>query len=470
MMKRFEGHSTSQRKVKRVLLIATGSLAAALVIPTGVLLLASGTYKSPAYMKPWSQSYARSFDDPRLQLAAHGILAASGHNMQPWRIRMDGQQPDVFYLYADAARQTIEVDPLNRQMMVTQGTFLEYVRVAGEELGYALEIQLFPHGAYDEHRLTESMGQRAVARISLRHKEAQPSKPSSSAGSSAHSAASTSTASTAHSAVSTSTASSPPSPASTSSASPSSRSFPASPSSPPSLLSALYPFLFWPDTNRSAYRSAPLTDGQANSLRSMGDDTLTVEVYEDQENRGKLDRYAIDAAKIEAGVSRVMAESERIFRANEFEKNRYRYGFSIEGQGTSGPMKHVLQGLITLFPSMNRGKTASDRFVQSVEDSVKHTPAYVLIRSRDNSREAQVKAGMLYSRLLLQAHALGLAVQPLSQALEEYPEMKPVYKGIHRDYAPDSSTIQMLLRIGQPEKKAPLSMRRDLTDFITADE
>lgn len=57
-------------------------------------------------------------------------------------------------------------------------------------------------------------------------------------------------------------------------------------------------------------------------------------------------------------------------------------------------------------------------------------------------------------------------MQPLSQALEEYPEMNELYSGIHLDYAPEGGTIQMLVRIGKPEEQVPQSMRRDVMDLI----
>jgi hypothetical protein len=292
-----------------------------------------------------------------------------------------------------------------RQMMVTQGTFLEYVRIAGLNHGYAVDIRLFPDGAYDEGRLAESMVRKAVAKVTLRKAAVSPSP--------------------------------------------------------------LYAFLFQPDTNRGPYRLTPLTDQQAEALQSLGTDKLAVEVFRNMDDLSSLGGHVMQAAKAEAGVPQVMEESERIFRANEYAKNRYRYGFSVEGQGTAGIMKHMLQGVVTLFPSMNRGQGASDRFVQSTQAAVDHTPAYAIIRSGDNSRESQVLSGMLYSRLVLQAHSLGLAVQPLSQALEEYPEMAGIYAAIHRDYAPQGGTLQMLVRIGQPVKEAPLSMRRDVRELFS---
>jgi hypothetical protein len=125
-----------------------------------------------------------------------------------------------------------------------------------------------------------------------------------------------------------------------------------------------------------------------------------------------------------------------------------------------------LQGLVTVFPSLNSGKAASDMFIQSTRTSVDNTPAYTMIITNDNSRSSQVKSGMLYSRLILTAHRLGFVMQPLSQVLEEYPEMKEPYTSIHRDYASDGGTIQMLVRLGRPTKEVPQSMRRDVMDLI----
>ncbi len=394
-----------KRKVKRVLGRIAAAVSGCILVPAVVLSASSGIFRSPAYLEPWQKDYYRQFQDVRVQVAAHGLLAANGHNMQPWFIRTDAGDAGVFYLYADSSRQSPEVDPMARQMMVTQGAFLEYVRVAGAELGYEVEIGLFPHGTYEEGRLKESMVRKAAAKVTLRKAAVSPSP--------------------------------------------------------------LYSFLFQPDTNRGPYRPAPLTDQESEALQALGTDKLDVEVFRDRGDLDRLGGYIMQAAKVEAGVPRVMEESERIFRANEYEKNRYRYGFSVEGQGTAGMMKHVLQGMVTLFPSMNRGQGASDRFVQSTQAAVDHTPAYAIIRSRDNSRESQVLSGMLYSRLVLQAHSLGLAVQPLSQALEEYPEMAGIYAAIHRDYAPQGGTLQMLVRVGQPVKEAPLSMRRDVRELFS---
>lgn len=395
----------NRRKVKKKMVIIFSCIGALFIIVFASLFIISGIFEKPKYLDPWQKTYWQKFDDPRIQLAAHGLLASNGHNMQPWKIRLDKNDPGVFYLYADSERLTSQVDPDARQLMITQGTFLEYVNIAGDELGYKTTIDLFPEGDYNEQKLWESMKTKPVAKITLTKTNPK--------------------------------------------------------------VSPLYNFIFLSDTNRSEYLSTGLTSEQIKQLENTNADAdLSIKIFQDKENMNKLNNYAMQGATIEADVDRIMKESENIFRANEYQKNKYRYGFSVEGQGTSGIMQHIMQGLVTVFPGMNSGKAASDTFVQSTRKSVNNTPAYALIVTEDNSRSSQVKSGMLYSRLILKAHQLGLVMQPLSQALEEYPEMKKPYSSIHHDYAPDGNTIQMLLRLGKPTEEVPQSMRRDVMDLI----
>ncbi|WP_379160188.1 Acg family FMN-binding oxidoreductase [Paenibacillus sp. sgz5001063] len=375
------------------------------VLLVGVLYTASGAFKKAKYLDPWKRDYASQFEDPRLQVAAYGLLAANGHNMQPWTIRLDKHNPLKLSLYTDYTRLALESDPLARQTLVSQGTFLEYLRIAGEQLGYQAEMKLFPNGEYDEQNLSESMKQKAVAEITL-VKTAPRVNP-------------------------------------------------------------LFDSMFLPDTNRMAYKPDPLTPEQIEQLKQTNDDKdLTLNILTDSASIQKLGAYGVEGTAIETGLTRMNEESARIFRSNEYQKNQYRYGFSFEGQGTTGAKKHLLQGLITLFPSMNNEKASTKLAVQSAREAADHSPAYALILSKDNSRTSQVKAGMLYSRLILAGHEQGLVMQPLSQVLEEYPEMKELYTRIHKEYAPGGETIQLLVRMGQQTRETPLSMRREVTELI----
>ncbi|MDQ0194092.1 Acg family FMN-binding oxidoreductase [Paenibacillus wynnii] len=394
-----------KRGIKKVVLMILSGLAVLLILTLVVLFASSGIMKQPLYLQPWERTYSEQFDDPRIRLAAHGLLAANGHNMQPWKIRLDTKDSRVFYLYADSDRLAKQVDPYARQTMISQGTFLEYVQVAGGELGYKTVLELFPDGNYDEQNLIEDMSIKPVAKVTLMKTSPQHSP--------------------------------------------------------------LYSFIFSPDTNRGPYENTPFTEEQLSQLASINnEDDLTLKIYQDKENMEKLGNYAIKGAIIESSIHRINEESAAIFRANEYQKNKYRYGFSLEGQGTSGVMKHIMQGLITILPSINSEKTTADIFVKSTQTAINHTPAYSMIITKGNTRIEQVKSGMLYSRLVLNAHRLGFVMQPPSQVLEEYPEMKEQYSNIHRGYTNAGSTIQMFFRLGKPTQAFPQTMRRDVMDLM----
>lgn len=393
------------KKIRKYMVRGLIGIAGVFLLLLTTLFVISGGFMKQHYLEPWSKEYTAQYDDARIRLAAGGILAASGHNMQPWIIRLDPSDPMVFHLYADSKRMTKEVDPYARQMMISQGTFLEYVAVAGKKEGWDTRIELFPDGEYDEADLAHSMDTLPVAKITL--VKAQPQEI------------------------------------------------------------PLYGAMYLPDTNREPYRAEGLSVSQASALESLSDSVgISIQVYQEQAELSKIGQYALKSAEIEADVSRVMEESSAIFRASEYQKNRYRYGFSVEGQGASGFKMHVLQGMLTVFPSLNSGEAATRNFISYASASVHSTPAYAMIVTQDNSRASQVESGMLYSRLVLTGHTLGLVMQPLSQVLEEYPEMDGPYIEFKQAYAPDGGTVQMLFRVGYPTKGVPLSMRRDVMDFI----
>lgn len=76
------------------------------------------------------------------------------------------------------------------------------------------------------------------------------------------------------------------------------------------------------------------------------------------------------------------------------------------------------------------------------------TPAYAVITSNGNSREDQIGAGRRWLRLNLATTGLGLALHPVSQALQEYPEMATHYQAAHDLLAGPGQTVQMLGRLG----------------------
>jgi hypothetical protein len=120
------------------------------------------------------------------------------------------------------------------------------------------------------------------------------------------------------------------------------------------------------------------------------------------------------------------------------------------------------------------GSTAEKKFIERFDGTSKSAMGFVWITGK-NTRLDQVEAGRMYVRLQLQATAAGIAMHPLSQALQEFPEMRPHYEQAHQlvlgqsaPRSPQDATVQMLCRIGYVPEPAPATPRRALDKFILA--
>jgi hypothetical protein len=79
--------------------------------------------------------------------------------------------------------------------------------------------------------------------------------------------------------------------------------------------------------------------------------------------------------------------------------------------------------------------------------------------SQGNDRATQVNAGRAYARVQLAATGQGVVMQPLQQALQEYPEQAKPHAEIRRllDATAPAQTVQMWARVGfaPPVQPAP---------------
>ncbi len=309
-----------------------------------------------------------------------------------------------FLLYVETDRLSPTVDPYSRQITISQGTFLEYLKIAGNQLGYQTTIELFPEGEYDVIGSIASMNSKPVARIDLT--ESTPTSDS------------------------------------------------------------LYDYMFVPDTFRVEYSDTQLNSSQITDILALAENNFTLLLFQDQITLEHIHDIVYRAAAVEANLTRVYEENKDLLRKNEWQKNKYRYGFSLDGSGSAGIGLHFTQALLTILPFLNSEKTNIEAFLSQVNLAIENTPIYLMILSSNNSRVSQVQTGMLYSRILLTITKMGFAMHPLSQALEEYSEMDDIYQEIHNHYAPGGEIIQMLIRMGQSIRGTSPTMRLDVSQII----
>jgi hypothetical protein len=169
------------------------------------------------------------------------------------------------------------------------------------------------------------------------------------------------------------------------------------------------------------------------------------------------------AAEIEERTPLIYQETIDVMRIGAKEIAQHRDGITLAG----API-----GWARLFGIVNREKLAdptSDAFKSGTavsRDRAVATPAFAWITSSNNSRITQLAVGRAYARLNLKATALGVAMHPMSQVLQEYIEMQALQRGLLAmlNIAP-GKTVQMLLRLGYTGQIDP-SPRRDWQDLL----
>lgn len=124
---------------RSVLTLVGGGVVLAATAVGGVALMGAPSQQA---RRPWRQ--AGQYGDVRRRALSYALLAPNPHNLQPWRVRLEGD--DALTLFHEQDRRLPVTDPNDRQITIGCGAFLELLRLAAAEEGYGLEITPFPDG------------------------------------------------------------------------------------------------------------------------------------------------------------------------------------------------------------------------------------------------------------------------------------------------------------------------------------
>lgn len=196
----------------------------------------------------------------------------------------------------------------------------------------------------------------------------------------------------------------------------------------------------------------PVADAALDQLASSIAHTTTAGVTNDVETVAQLRELTRAALVIELETPHTYKESVDLFRigAREVDANP-------DGIDFSGPQWEALRmtGLFSRRTALNPNGPSFQGGLRMVQENATTAMAYIWLNTAQNTRADQVAAGRDWIRVNLAATALGLGVQPMSQPLQEYPEMRMLYNEVHNMLAPDGSTVQMLGRLGYGPNVAP---------------
>lgn len=170
-----------------------------------------------------------------------------------------------------------------------------------------------------------------------------------------------------------------------------------------------------------------------------------------------------DAYRREIETPIALKESIDLMRIGKAEIAKYRDGIDLDFPGI-GAMQAM--GLVTREKMMIPGTTAYKQGLELYDPLTESAAGYVWITSSSKDRMAELAAGRAYARLNLRATALGIAMHPMSQALQEYAEMSALKAATEKvvGLGPDKC-LQMLARIGYGGKIPP-SPRRGLAEHL----
>ena len=333
--------------------------------------------------------------EPDLRRWILGYAILAPHSHNLQSWLADLSVPDHIVLRCDLQRLLPETDPYARQIMMSHGCFIELLDMAARERGQRTEIRLFPEGVFGP----DQPDTRPVASIRLVADTAVPKDP-------------------------------------------------------------LFAQILKRHTNRAAYdpaRALPASAWQAMAEAVQPHALRFGFAGPDQpELLAQQRAVAAEAWRIEMVTPRTIMESYKVLRVGPEEVARHRDGLTLLDP-TVVWMSRL--GLFDRSQAPGPDDFATTSQIKDFGKKLDSTPGFLWMVSAGNDRITQVNAGRAYVRVQLAGTAQGVVMQPLQQALQEYPEQAGPHAQIRRllGAAEPAQTLQMWARVGfaPPAAAAP---------------
>lgn len=206
-------------------------------------------------------------------------------------------------------------------------------------------------------------------------------------------------------------------------------------------------------TNRNAYDlDQPIGDNALSGLRHAAVNSVQVGTASGQQLKD-LRTLTRDAMFAEIRTSEAYQESIDLMRIGRAEIEANPDGIVLGGAFLESLN---LVGLLTRESLADPTSSSYQMGLDMIDEAAMSAMGFVWINTMGNDRNAQIEAGRAYMRIALQVTADGLAMQPMSQALQEYDAMLPYYDSVHKMLTNRAGErVQMLARLGYSESVGP---------------
>lgn len=322
----------------------------------------------------------------------------------------DLREPNAITVYTDRERVLPETDPFGRQILIGHGAFIELLVIALANQGLAAQVALWPQGELPA--TLQAWDRRPVARITL------------------------------------------------------------TPQAPGGTPDPLFKQILNRHTPKTDFDPARTVSAAAlqTLVSSVGNSGLRVAGTVDEARLQPLRELCWQSGKVELLTPRTMMESIKLVRVGPAEILQHRDGISINSHFVRAI---TAVGMFDRSAPPAEGTAGYKNAMARFEGHSRTAMGFVWLSTPGNSRSQQIEAGRAYVRLQLKATEIGLGVHPMSQALQEFAEMKPFYDKAHQlllgkpaPSGPNDDTVQMFSRLGYTAAPAPATPRRPLDKFV----
>jgi len=363
-------------------MIVIGSI---LLFVVSASILLDGTFLNKKYASVWNDRYVNQLENDQSRMIAFGIRSASSHNSQPWLIKTIDQ--DTIQLYADMRKSLPVVDGDNKQLLMSQGTFIEGYLAGANHYGYDVEISYAELDFNDETPL--------IATITV-HKKEQA--------------------------------------------------------------------LTGVDVATGSTYDALTLEKDTDLVKTLDQVVskypgFSYSIIETQLDLEKLEVVLLKGTTIESEDEAATKELLNVFRFTEWQKNRFRYGLSLNTLPVT--LKPFIQPIMNF--SSSDWKSFGVSSIKQFNERLALQDKYILIRYTAPSNKEFVLSGQIYQELIFKVGAYTL--RPSMQVLENFSAMESLNREFQKEYG-SSGEVLMVIGLQTKSNSTVMSNPRHLVEDI----
>ncbi|MEM9494608.1 MAG: twin-arginine translocation pathway signal protein [Pseudomonadota bacterium] len=220
-------------------------------------------------------------------------------------------------------------------------------------------------------------------------------------------------------------------------------------------------------TNRTPFDTEKqIATADLAKIALAADNRVIAQTIADDDRITRLRKLTADAWRTEWSTLGPRRESIAVTRVGKKQINEAPWGLALSGAAIEAV---AAAGMLTPEKLDDATSTAYAQSIEGYVGACETAMAYAVIKTRTNTRRDQLAAGAAWIRMQLAAKARGVAFHPLSQALQEFPEMAEHYRRAHEILGADNGeTVQMLSRLGFAPAPSPAPRETLASKLINA--